>query len=110
MREERRKFPRLRLSLPISRLTGAGTEASAVGLYTRNISAGGMFFQAPADCAPQKGAELAFEIVVPPGEGYAAAESTLRGLGRVVRAKAGKRGDVAVAVKFDQPLAISPPA
>ncbi len=107
--EERRGFQRLRLRLPISELSATAGRTCAEGLWTRNISSGGMCFEIPAEDAPQDGAELTFELSVPPGEGYAASASRIRGAGRVVRRVARGKKNVAVAVHFAQPLTLSLP-
>ncbi|HUS46874.1 MAG TPA: PilZ domain-containing protein [Phycisphaerae bacterium] len=107
MQQERRQSCRLQLRLPISGLSVAGESAGAEGLWTRNISAGGMLFEMPVGSAPECAHEMSFELSVPPGEGYAASESKLRGTGRVVRTVPAWRGNVAVAVHFSQPLAMS---
>jgi hypothetical protein len=66
-----------------------------------------MFVEMPAGFAPEHGAEVAFELTVPPGEGYSACESKLRGAGRVVRKTSGAGERITVAVHFSQPLAFS---
>ena len=107
---ERRKSQRLQLRLPISQLADSSGPVWPAGLWTRNVSAGGMFFEMPADSAPRRGSELSFELVVPPGEGYATAESKLRGAGLVVRRAPSGKGSVAIALRFNQPLSLSPGA
>jgi hypothetical protein len=107
MREERRKFQRLRLRLPISQLSPwAGEEAEST-LRTANVSAGGMYFECPAELSPEVHAELSFELAVPPGDGYASSDSRIRGSGRVVSAVPCEEGQTGVAVQFTQPLALN---
>jgi len=105
--QERRKFQRLQLRLPISGLSG---QARAGELWTRDISPAGMLFHVAAGYAPQDGAIVSFELTVPPGEGYATCESKVRGAGRVVRKSPCDGQNTAVAIRFDRPLAISLPA
>ena len=104
--DERRRFQRLRLRLPISELSGLGGEQAA-GLRTSNISAGGMYFQLPAGSEVEEQTTASFELTVPPGEGYAAAEGRIRGSGRVVRTEALPEGRLGVAVEFTHPLALN---
>ena len=104
---ERRKFQRLQLRLPISELSALPEARRIRQLWTTNVSAGGMSFEMPAGAAPPDGAVVSFELTVPPGEGYAASESRLRGAGRVVRKAVLGSQSVAVALHFNRPLAIS---
>jgi len=105
--QERRRFQRLKLRLPISRLSPCPDSPDETPLRTSNISAGGMYFELPADKGPEAGAEIAFELTIPPGEGYASSASRIRGSGRVVREAPCREGTVGVAVAFTQPLALN---
>jgi len=105
--DDRREYRRTSLRLPISRI-GASGRTLGGEFWTGNISAGGMYFRAgsPAETALGVGAELTFELTVPPGGGYWASAGTVRGTGMVVRAEPVASGDVGIAVQFSRPLSI----
>jgi PilZ domain len=65
--EERRRYPRARLALPL-RLTriGAVPEPIPVTLVTRNISSSGIYFLAPRDILPGTAIELEVALVERP--------------------------------------------
>src|SRR5579872_2327211 len=65
--DERRRYPRARLSLPL-RLTRIGdiVEPVPVTLVTRNISSSGVYFLAPRDIEPGTGIELEVALVEKP--------------------------------------------
>jgi hypothetical protein len=65
--DERRRYPRARLSLPL-RLTRIGdiVEPVPVTLVTRNISSSGVYFLAPRDIEPGTAIELEVALVEKP--------------------------------------------
>lgn len=105
--DDRREYRRTSLRLPISRI-GASGQTLGGQFWTGNISAGGMYFRAdgPAGAVLAVGAELTFELTVPPGGGYWASAGTVRGTGLVVRAEAVEGGAVGVAVRFSRSVFI----
>ena len=104
--EDRRQFRRARLRLRIARLEGLGQSPRREDLWTTDVSAGGMFFHAPLVDEPAVGTNLAFELSVPPGEGYSSSAGKVRGSGKVIRAVVGRRPDTGLAVQFTRPLAL----
>ena len=106
VQEDRRQFRRARLRLRISRLEGLEPAPRAAELWTTDVSAGGMFFYAPLPGEPALGADLSFELSVPPGEGYSSSAGKVRGSGKVVRTLATAEGGTGVAVHFTRPLAL----
>jgi len=107
MIEENRRYRRLRLRLPISRIAGDVSLEWAAGLATGNISAGGMYFRVPAGPdEPATGTVLSFELVVPPGEGHSPYPGRVRGSGQVVRTDRSTGDAVGVAVQFTRPLSL----
>jgi hypothetical protein len=103
---ERRQHRRVHLRLAISRLASRSPSGADSGLRTENVSAGGMYFQAPADLSPAEGTYVFFELSVPPGDGYSPSPGSIRGTGQVVRTDALKASATGVAVRFTQPLAL----
>lgn len=65
--DDRRRYPRARLSLPL-RLTRIGdiVEPVPVALVTRNISSSGVYFLAPRDIEPGTAIELEVALVEKP--------------------------------------------
>ena len=106
--QEHRQHRRARLRLPVSRLA-AGGEDLAGGMWTGDVSAGGMYLRAPAVVATQLpvGADVSFELNVPPGGGYWASAGRIRGAGRVVRAEQLDADSVGVAVAFSHALSMN---
>ena len=106
--KNRRRHGRVKLRLGIIRAEGAecdGATAPGAGeLWTSDISAGGMYFVVPSASAPGRGSMLAFELAVPPGEGYSADGCRLMASGEVVRHVHQGDGTVGLGVKF----AVSP--
>jgi len=107
MQEERRRHRRLRLRVGVAPVSGFGSAAAGSSFRARNVSAGGACFEVPGVYAPAEGDEVAFELTVPPGEGYSARPSRLRGAGRVIRREPGAGSAVGVAVQFTRPLALN---
>ena len=105
--EERRKHRRLVLRLPITRLQGQQYESAADGAWTRNVSAGGMYFVLPASEAPKAGQELHFEMTVPPGEGYSSYIGRISGWGQVARTAPQGTDSVGVALRFTHELGLA---
>jgi len=106
--QERRQHRRARLRLPVSRLALEGEDV-AEGMWTSDVSAGGMYLRAPASVASRLpvGARVSFELNVPPGGGYWASAGRVRGAGRVVRAEQLDPDAVGVAVEFSHALSIN---
>jgi hypothetical protein len=65
-----------------------------------------MYLQIPSPDQPPVGTSVAFELAVPPGEGYSALAGTVRGRGRVVRSAPASGESTGVAVQFTKPLAL----
>ncbi|MFB3891313.1 MAG: PilZ domain-containing protein [Phycisphaerae bacterium] len=103
---ERRQFRRLKLRLPITRLAGSSAVASGTTLWTSDISSGGMFFVAAAPESPPEGAQITFELLVPPGEGYSLSAGRVSGSGKIVRSLEIDAGLAGVALRFTEPLAL----
>jgi len=102
--ENRRRYGRVKLRLGIVRAKGAEScvvPVEAQGQWwTRDISVGGMYFVAPSDSVPEPGALLAFEVTVPPGEGYATHGCRFLASGQVLRHVEQDDGTTGLAVKF----------
>jgi hypothetical protein len=104
--DDRRQFRRTRLRLRIARLEGLDEIAEGQEVWTADVSAGGMFFRVPLTGQPALGTDLAFELSVPPGEGYSHSAGKVRGSGKVVRALHIPDAGTGVAVQFTRPLAL----
>lgn len=103
-RRQRRRMPlRLRV-VRIERLAG-GCQVVA-DAWTTNVSAGGMYVMLSGRDVPTRGAEVAFELAVPAGEGYSSSEGRIRGTGTVVRSDPAGAESPGVAVAFVRPLAL----
>jgi hypothetical protein len=102
---ERRRFRRLKLRLAVTRLTGELPGSPGV-LWTSDISSGGMYFVLDRPDAPPVGARVAFELAVPPGEGYSSSSGLVKGTGQVVRTAGLDAALAGVAVRFTQPLSV----
>jgi len=107
MAQERRQHRRLRLHVPVAAVSGFGAGSDGRTFRSHDVSVGGLCVEVPAACAPAEGADIAFEITVPPGEGYSASPSRFRGAGQVVRREMREGQAVALAVQFTQPLALN---
>lgn len=117
MDRERRQHRRLaiQLSLECHRLDGEQT--SVLRSTTRDISTGGLYFEADVpDGLPLPGAAslLAVELTVPPGEGHFPYEGQIHSVAEVLRceplaATAGKHRSrrVGVAARFREPLKLA---
>ena len=103
--DERRQYRRARLRLCIARVEGLHPAGDPPDLWTSNVSAGGMYFQADLADQPDIGSSLSFEIHVPPGEGYSTSAGRVRGSGKVIRVQTGAEVGTGVAVQFTRPLA-----
>ena len=103
---DRRRYRRAALRLPISRMQGIRPDGPLSDLWTTDVSAGGMLFEAPVGRAPGIGTPVRFEITVPPGEGHSVSPGRVRGSGRVVRTTDADAGGVGIAVEFTRPLAL----
>ncbi len=102
---ERRKHFRSRLRLRISRLEGL-TGLTSGDLWTSDVSAGGMYFCAHLAGRPRPGEDVAFELAVPPGEGYSSSSGRIRGTGKVIRSIPVGEAGMGVAVQFTRSLAL----
>lgn len=102
--DNRRQFRRARLRLRISHIQGLATTGQAGELWTTDVSAGGMFLQAPLAQEPSLGHPVSFELTVPPGEGYSSSGGTVCGTGKVIRVVSA--GIPGIAVEFTRPLAL----
>ena len=105
-RDDRRQSRRAQLRLRIARLEGLDPPPQTRQLWTTDVSAGGMFFQANLADQPPLGARLSFELSIPPGEGYSSSAGKVRGTGEVVRVLASAAPRTGVAVQFTRPLAL----
>lgn len=104
MSGERRRYPRLAISLPIGHRP-VGSAGQLRCDFTLDIAPGGVHFSV-AGSSPKVGDRLDLELMVPPGEGYSPYEGKVRGVATVLRCKAAAPGPSRwmVAAKFDQPL------
>ncbi|MFP3937498.1 MAG: PilZ domain-containing protein [Phycisphaerae bacterium] len=103
--QDRRSHRRVPLRLPVASL-GDFAEGVRGGLFTTNVSPGGMLVRMPVDSAPRHGQEVRFELTVPPGEGYSVAPCLISGQGKVVRTDPGNANQCEVAVRFTQKLSL----
>ena len=110
--DNRRRHSRLKLQWGVVCSEGAESVDEAGTTqgqsWTRDISAGGMYFVMPSVGAPGKGSMLAFKLAVPPGEGYSASGCTVLASGEVLRQVRQEDGTVGLAVRFAQKPEIRP--
>ena len=100
---------RVELRVPVS-WASVGSDSDARGeLWTRNVSAGGMYVHAPSAAAPAQGQVLRFQMTVPPGVGYSTSSGKVIGNGKVLRTSLLQTGQVGIAVRFTRTLAIDFP-
>jgi len=91
----------------VESVTVAGQDVSIHGLWTNDISAGGILFEVVAETPPAQGAPVAFELHVPPGDGYSASTGRIRGVGKVVRTvRFPDRDALGVALQFTESLGL----
>ena len=81
---DRRRHRRLAIRLPVECLIGEKTAGSPLRAMTHNISAGGVYFDAPPGVL-QPGAGVELVVTVPPGEGYSPYAGRVRGPAEIVR-------------------------
>jgi len=105
-RQERRRYPRANLRIPVSSASGLDAAATEPELVTVNISAGGMYLKLSGMQNPPRGAPLHFELDLPPALGYVPQGCKVKGTGRVVRTCRHEDGTTGLAVEFTQPLAL----
>jgi hypothetical protein len=105
-KQERRKHRRTRLRLRISRIDGLPIQDSEVVLWTCDVSPGGMYLQVPVVEPATVGSPIAFELSIPPGEGYSISAGRVRGSGKVVRIEPSAVPMAGIAVGFTAPLAL----
>jgi len=105
-KQERRKHRRTRLRLRVSRIEGLPIQDSAVVLWTSDVSPGGMYLQAPVVEPAAVGSPIAFELSIPPGEGYSLSAGRIRGSGKVIRIEPSAEPMAGIAVGFTSPLAL----
>lgn len=102
---DRRSHRRVPLRLPVAAL-GDFAENARGGLFTTNVSPGGMLVRMPADSAPRDGQRVRFELTVPPGEGYSVAPCRVCGEGKVVRTQPLQPDECHVALQFTERLSL----
>ncbi len=102
--QERREFRRLSLRLPVVGTEGGWRVPSSQRLWTRNISAGGMYMYVPPEHTPEQGVQVSFELNIPPGQGHSSSSGTVRGTGKVLRTEQVGQTRSGVAVQFTHPL------
>jgi hypothetical protein len=105
---DRRHYHRLDMRLPVEVLPVGVAPAAPIRTTTRNVSAGGIYFEAPADVL-EAGGEVHLSLSVPPGAGYFPYAGRGTGIAEVVRLDPiGPEGHgharVGVAARFSQPL------
>jgi hypothetical protein len=105
-KQERREHRRTRLRLRISRIEGLPIQDAAVDLWTCDVSPGGMYLQVPVVEPAAIGARVAFELSIPPGEGYSLSAGRIMGSGKVVRIEPSAEPIAGIAVGFTSPLAL----
>jgi c-di-GMP-binding flagellar brake protein YcgR len=103
--EERRKFRRLPLQLPIAKLSEGTSAIDTSGVRTYDVSAGGMYFSVPSGVSIASGSKVDFEIDLPAGEGYSTTPCRVKGSGTIIRRMDLSEGMSGLAVRFNQPLA-----
>ncbi len=105
--QNRRIHRRADVRLALSSVSSQRGPLMDAEVWTSNISAGGMYFRAPAshELAPQS--KVSFELQVPPGSGYSISGGTISGSGQVVRTDSLSEHDQGVALSFSQPLEMS---
>lgn len=86
---------RRHLRLPFAVLVQIQTDTHAISGMTRDISTTGLYLQAKEDLAPDTSCQ--FSIVLQSGT----AESTIRGLGRVVRLDVSEGSERGVGICFE---------
>ena len=105
--KERREHRRAKVRLPVELVTVAGQDVPVHGLWTDDISAGGILFEVVAEATLPDGAPVAFELHVPPGDGYSASTGRIKGVGRVVRTvRIPDRDALGVALRFTDSLGL----
>ena len=101
---ERRESRRLKLRLPVARLECSGSLSEEAGVWTSDISTGGMYFVAHVAQPPQPGSKVSFELIVPAGEGYSVTGGRIAGQGHVARVIPIDQQAAGIAMKFNAPL------
>lgn len=105
----------MKLRLPITAVGGKKLSDLSGGLWTQDVSAGGVYFHFQCGLTPRKGRPagtpevgeaLSFELLVPPGEGYSVEGGTVKCAGRIVRADRLDGGALGIAVQYTQPLGL----
>ena len=117
MSRELRQHRRLEIRLPLECRRLIEGEGHALRSTTRNISTGGVYFEADISRdlpPPETNSLLSVEMTIPPGEGYFPYEGHVRGIAEVLRceplaspesALASRR--VGVAARFREPLKLA---
>ena len=105
--EERRKHRRLPIRLPVECVGGEGDRRLVYRTVTRDVSCGGLCFDADAE-EFAVGTPIEFQLQIPPGEGYFPSAGRVRGSGQVVRVDrlpaSGTPPRFAIAASFAGPL------
>ncbi|MGB9623846.1 MAG: PilZ domain-containing protein [Phycisphaerae bacterium] len=105
---ERREHKRLEMHLPVEVVHVGASPAVPILSTTHNVSAGGIYFEAPAGLL-DVGNEVHFSLSVPPGPGYFPYAGRGKGVADIVRIDAlpsagHETPRVGVAARFSQPL------
>ena len=89
MTSERRVSRRLEIHLPIevSPTQSSSGMANPIHAVTRNVSPGGVYFEAPA-ANLVAGHEINVQLTVPPGEGYFPYAGRVKGTAEIIRVDA----------------------
>jgi len=119
MKEEKRQHRRLAIGLPLEYYPKHLGKERALRTVTRNISTGGLYFEADlldSAPAPEVNSLLKVELTVPPGDGYFPYEGRVTSVAEVLRCEAlphaqpgwaGGTPRVGVAARFREPLRLA---
>ena len=117
MDREQRQHRRLEIRLPLECHRLHEGESHALRSTTRNISTGGVYFEAELSDSlppPEATSLLSVEMTIPPGEGYFPYEGRVRGVAEVLRCEPLAATDpssssrrVGVAARFREPLKLA---
>lgn len=104
---ERRSYQRLDIRLPVEVLI-VGDESSPIRTTTRNVGAGGLYFEIPSGSL-EAGANVRLSLSVPPGAGYFPYSGRGTSVAEVLRLdslspETHGSSRVGVAARFSQPL------
>ena len=106
-RQERRTHRRLGIRLPIECVTASDGRHVVYRTVTRDISSGGVCFEAESDEFPV-GTSFEVEFEVPPGDGHSPYPGRVRGTAKVARVErsgdGGSPPQFRIAAWFSKPL------